>query len=69
MVPKPSIPQRELCFVEARAEWRCRRCNMAATTDQTLKGLRTGGSREMQANSHSAMAGQHVFRKFAEQGL
>eukprot|EP00959_Pyramimonas_sp_CCMP1952_P434390 9095984-Pyramimonas_sp.AAC.1 len=44
--PKFSLSQHELCYVEARAKWRCRRCNMAATTDQTLKGLRTGGSRE-----------------------
>eukprot|EP00959_Pyramimonas_sp_CCMP1952_P438657 9183498-Pyramimonas_sp.AAC.1 len=37
-----SLVQHDLVFMPARSEWRCRSCNTSATTEHTLKGLRSG---------------------------
>eukprot|EP00959_Pyramimonas_sp_CCMP1952_P159538 3337200-Pyramimonas_sp.AAC.1 len=48
-------------FIPARQEWRCRNCNVSATTEYTLKGLRTGASKLCQPDEIQAWRAREFF--------
>ena len=56
-----SFEDHDLVYISSRGEWRCRRCCVSATSELTLRGLRTGSNRRCQPDAVQAWRAGEFF--------